>query len=238
MTAATDQVPPAASSMPARPVHWRRLHALGLPGGSVRALLAVAVCAAIWAWLWLRPERDVPRYLQDLMFIIMGHYFASRARAGRGSGGDDSAEEVGPPPLFLPRGTVRLVLVAGFLAVAGMLVYHHRMWVSDPAGNRPRLNPAGVTLLLAIGFLVGVVLGKVRQWWADRRKGRPLPRVVEDIRAIVSLAAAAALLLIVFGLWSPEKGSPAIEEAKRFFANSHIEEVLAAIVGFYFGSRS
>ena len=233
---AGDETLPVASPTP--PPHWRKVHALGLPGGSVRALLAVAVCGAIWVWLWLRPEREVPRYLQDLMFIIMGHYFAARARSGAGPAGAASAEEVGPPPLFLPRGTIRLLLVAGFLAVAGLLVYRHRLWVTDASGRLPRLNPAGVTLLLAIGFLVGVVLGKVRQWWADRRGGKPLPRVVEDVRAVVSLAAAGALLLIVFGLWSPEKGSPALVEVKRFFANSHIEEVLAAVVGFYFGSRS
>jgi hypothetical protein len=95
-----------------------------------------------------------------------------------------------------------------------------------------------VTLLLAVGFLIGVVGGRVRQWWADRRKGVLLPRVVEDVRAVVSLAAAAALLLMVFGLWSPEKGSATLVEVKRFFANSHVEEVLAAVVGFYFGSRS
>ena len=229
---------PASTTAAPRP-HWRKLHALGLPGGSVRAILAVAVCGAIWVWLWLRPDRDVPRYLQDLMFIIMGHYFASRARSGGAAAvGGASSEEVGPPPLFLPRGTIRFLLVAGFLTVTALLVYHQRLWKTDPSGGRPRLNPAGVTLMLAIGFLVGVVLGKLRQWWANRRRGKPLPRVVEDVRAVVSLAAAAALLLIVFGLWSPEKGSPTLVEVKRFFANSHIEEVLAAVVGFYFGSRS
>jgi hypothetical protein len=236
MTVGEEAFPAATTAMP--PLHWRRVHALGLPGGSVRAILAVAVCGAIWVWLWLRPAREVPRYLQDLMFIIMGHYFASRARSGGAAVAGASPEEVGPPPLFLPRGTIRLLLVAGFLTVTGLLIYHQRLWLTDPAVGKPRLNPAGVTLLLAIGFLVGVVLGRVRQWWANRRKGRPLPRVVEDVRAVVSLAAAAALLLIVFGLWSPEKGSATIVEVKRFFANSHIEEVLAALVGFYFGSRS
>jgi uncharacterized membrane protein YfcA len=229
--------PPAIEAHSPAPIHWRRLHALGLPGGSVRAILAVAVCGAIWAWLSLRPEREVPRYLQDLMFIIMGHYFASRARSDRGAAGGAS-QEVGPPPLFLPRGTIRFLLVAGFLTVTGLLIYRHRLWLTDPAVGKARLNPAGVTLLLAIGFLVGVAGGRVRQWWADRRKGVPLPRVVEDVRAIVSLAAAAALLLMVFGLWSPEKGNATLVEIKRFFANSHIEEVLAAVVGFYFGSRS
>src|SRR4051794_32368249 len=65
-------------------VDWRRLHALGLPSGSIRALLALLIFATTWALLVLRPTREVPDYLRDLLFIIMGHYFAARSRAIRG----------------------------------------------------------------------------------------------------------------------------------------------------------
>src|SRR5882724_10592291 len=81
-------------------VDWRRLHALGLPAGSVRALLAVLIFATTWGLLVLKPTQEVPGYLRDLLFIIMGHYFAARRRSG-------PAEEPGPPPLYLPRGSVR-----------------------------------------------------------------------------------------------------------------------------------
>jgi hypothetical protein len=69
---------------------WRRLHALGLPAGSVRALLAVLIFVTTWGLLVVRPNQEVPDYLRDLLFIIMGHFFAARRKSG-------PAEEPGPP---------------------------------------------------------------------------------------------------------------------------------------------
>jgi hypothetical protein len=77
-----------------------------MPGGSVRAVLALMIFGTIWGLLLRRPDREIPDYLRDLLFIILGHYFAVRGRA-------DRTAEAGPPPLFLPTGTVRLVLIAG-----------------------------------------------------------------------------------------------------------------------------
>src|SRR5271154_2166192 len=102
------------TSNPASHIDWRRLHALGLPSGSVRALLAILIFAATWGLLVVRPSQEVPDYLRDLLFIIMGHSFAVRRRAGQ-------AEKIGPPPLYLPRGSVRLLLVLGSLAAAVLL---------------------------------------------------------------------------------------------------------------------
>src|SRR5215831_16185079 len=96
------------------PAEWRRLHAWGLPAGSVRALLALLIFGTTWGLLVLRPSQEVPDSLRDLLFIIMGHYFAARRRT-------EQVEEPGPPPLYLPRGSVRLILVAGCVAVAAWL---------------------------------------------------------------------------------------------------------------------
>ena len=75
------------------PVDWRRLHALGLPSGSIRALLAILVFATVWALLLIRPSEEIPNYLGDLLFIIIGHYFAARRRLVED-------HEPGPPPLY------------------------------------------------------------------------------------------------------------------------------------------
>src|SRR5205814_4470984 len=112
--------------------------------GSVRAMLALIIFGGIWAWLALRPMSEVPPYLQNLMFIIMGHYFAARSR----SGSDGS-----PPPLYLPRGTVRTMLVIGFFAVTGLLFYHQQMYSRDGGFH---FSHSGVTLILVAGFLLGV----------------------------------------------------------------------------------
>ena len=220
--------PVAAPAPPPPKPHWRKLHAFGLPAGSIRALLAVAIFAGIWVWLWWRPDQEVPQYLQNLMFIIMGHYFAARAKASAGP-------EAGPPPLFLPRGSVRLLLVAGFFTVAGLLIYQHRLVVQDPDTAAPRLNHAGVTLILVFGFLLGVVLARVADWFSP--DDRPPPRILEDVRAAVSLGAAVLMLVLMFNLWSvPE--TETLSSAQRFFVKYRVEDVLAAVVGFYFGSRS
>ena len=81
----------STDSRPTSPPDWRRLHALGLPSGSIRALLAVMIFATTWGLLILRPSQDVPDYLSDLLFIIMGHYFASRGRADHGGGAGPAA---------------------------------------------------------------------------------------------------------------------------------------------------
>ena len=210
------------TTRPASPDEIRRFvkthYAFGLPSGSVRALLALCIFGGIWGWMWIRPDVEVPSYLRDLMFIIMGHYFAARKEA---------AVEVGPSPLYLPRGTVRSLLLLGFAALAGGLIYQHRLAAKDD--GHLRLSHAGVTLILIAGFMLGVLMTKLTH------KG--IPRYIEDLRAAVSLAAGVALLLLVFGLVHlPDTGS--MHDFQRWALHYRVEDVLAAVVGFYFGSRS
>ena len=131
----------AEASQSRPPLDWRRLHALGLPSGSVRALLAILIFAAAWVLLILKPSQEVPDYLRDLLFIIMGHYFAARRVADRGP-------DAGPPPLYLPNGSVRFVIVIGCVAVAGVLFRRGQL-------TTLKENQGVVTLLLIGGFLSG-----------------------------------------------------------------------------------
>jgi hypothetical protein len=210
-------------------VDWRKLHALGLPAGSIRALLAVMVFATVWGLLLINPSREVPDYLSDLMFVIMGHYFASRKR---GTVAEGLGEEPGPPPLFLPRGSVRLLLVAGSAAVAVMLY-------RNGALTRVDRNPGVTTLILVGGFLVGFVLNILTAWWRARVKRRH--RFVEDVQAMVAMAAGVMLLALVWNRLYPVV--PADRADALFGHWAHLgrfgpEHILAAGVGFYFGSRS
>jgi hypothetical protein len=213
------------SPAPQRPIHWRKLHAFGLPGGSVRAVLALMIFGTIWGLLLRRPDQEVPGSLRDLLFIIMGHYFAVRGRA-------DQAPEPGPPPLFLPTGSVRLVLIAGFVGVAVVL---YRQGQFLPIGS----HPGAVTLILVGGFLLGVVMRKVAAWWQGR--GSRVPRFIEDLRAAVALIAAAVLILLVWNRFFPFLPKPrpgAFQNARLEFGPYGLEHLSAAVVGFYFGSRS
>jgi hypothetical protein len=194
-------------------------YALGLPNGSVRALLAVLAFGGIWVWMWMRPDEEVPRYLRDLMFIIMGHYFAARRR---------ETPQVGPPPLYLPRGTVRMLLLGGFALVAGMLLMQHRMLVKE--NDAVRLSHASVTLILVAGFLLGVVF--------SRFSTGNTPRWVEDLRAILSVTAGVALLVLVFGFVETRSDSESAKQFRAWAMHYKLHDILAAVVGFYFGSRS
>ncbi len=208
---------------------WRKMHALGLPAGSVRALLAVVVFATVWGLLLLRPGQEIPDYLSDLMFVILGHYFATRKRSGLVA---EASELPGPPPLYLPRGTIRLLLALGSIAVAGVLY-------ERGAFMRMDRNPGVATLLLVGGFLLGVLLNAAVAWWRARvKRGH---RAVEDFQALISLAAGAALTALVWNQFFPVV--PADELRALFQSWTHMgrlgpEHVLAAVIGLYFGSRS
>ena len=203
-------------------IDWKHLHAFGWPAGSVRALMALLVFGTIWALLVLRPDHEIPEYLRDLLFIILGHYFAVRSRPAA------TDEEPGPPPLFLPRGSVRLLLIAGFVGAAVLLQRKERLFQIEQ-------NPAVVTLVLAFGFLLGVVLRQLGAWWTG---GRRAPRVVEDARAFVSLSAAVVLTVVVWDQFLP--GSPhwGLSEIRLGLGRLGPAHLLSALVGFYFGARS
>ncbi len=211
------------------PIDWRSMHALGLPAGSIRALLAVLVFGTVWGMLLVRPSQEVPDYLSDLMFVIMGHYFATRKRsAAIGVSGD----EPGPPPLFLPRGSIRLVLAAGSTAVAAVL-YQRGVFA------RIDRNPGVTTLLLIGGFLFGVILNTVVGWWRARvNRGH---RSIEDVQALVAVAAGLVLVALVWNRLIPIV--PPADVDAVFKGWGHLgrlgpEHLLAAVIGFYYGSRS
>jgi hypothetical protein len=215
----------ATSSEPKPPADWRHVHAYGLPEGSVRALMALLIFGTLWGSLILRPDREIPESLRDLLFIVLGHYFAVRKRTA-------ATEPGGPPPLYLPRGTIRLLLIAGFVAVTVVLFRHGQL-------THVRANPGVLTLVLVSGFLLGVVVQKLASWWSGA--GRRVPRVVEDVRATVSLVAAVLLAVLVWDQLVPFLPAEIVKAFRVLdfgMGRYGPEHVLAAVVGFYFGSRS
>ena len=191
---------------------WRRLHALGLPSGSVRALLALAVVGTVCGLLLQAPERALPEHLESLLVVVLGHYFAARGQAPVDPAG-------GPGPLYLPRGSVRLLLVLGLLGVG----------VAVTRQGELQAHRGLFTLVLVFGFLLGLLLTRVAGWFQRRIRGHS--RWFEDLRAILGLAAVGVLALHAFlgVLPGPEQVS---------FGSLGLEQGLAGLVGFYFGSRS
>ena len=223
MTPAAGRPESRTRSQAASPLDWRRLYAFGWPEGSVRALMALIVFGCLWCFLVLHPDQEVPEYLRDLLFIILGHYFAVRSR-------QPTSTEAGPPPLYLPRGSVRVILVAGFVVTAVLLYRQGRLLEIGK-------NPAVVTLFLAAGFILGVVAHQV---WVRLTGGRRrLPRILEDIRALVSLAATIFLVVLIWDQFAPQPFQWGLDKINLGLGGKlGLPHVAAAIVGFYFGSRS
>lgn len=208
----TTPTPPA---VPAR-------HALGLPAGSVRALLTIMVLGIVWALMLLPEERAVPipLYLYYLMFLVLGHFFAAH---GHSIGGASAA---GRSPLYLPRGTLRLAIVAGFVGVVAYLTYLGR----DLSKIQPSLADQPFLPVVLLGtFFLGVLVKRMVQLTTGGE-----PYWFQDIQAWVALLAMLGLgaEVIIQAIINPT-----LAEDKQL----HLPEwqtILTGIVGFYFGARS
>jgi hypothetical protein len=202
--------------------HWSEQYAFGLPAGSIRALLALAVIGSAAALIALHPSVPVSEAFRDLSFLILGGYFAHRRTA-------HEPEQTGPSPLFLPRGCVRFLLALAVLAVIGVMLQHH-----EPL--RPHDNPALYPLIIMIGFLLGVVSRLYTGWLL--RHGRHPKRIWADVRA--SIALLAAVMLVMFAWNDTYQFLPKPREGGMKFpiTDAGMRHTLGAIVAFYFGSRS
>lgn len=210
---------------------------LGLPAGSVRALLALMVVGLICAILSLPPDRQVqvPVYLYYLLFLILGAYFAGRASvpASRGEWA----------PLYLPRGSLRFLMVVAFAAVVGYGYYKYRDVISarlvpDVGSAAPDLkDPLSTSqpympLIILGAFFLGIILSRISHVILAGPTG--LPAWYQDVQAwvallaLLGLAAEVIILLII---------NPTLEPEKQLKL-PHWQSILAAIVAFYFGARS
>jgi len=166
---------------------------LGLPTGSVRALLTLT-CVAV---VVVNTARGTPMDLfwVEALLISMAHYFTSRRFVSLPPATIRQLENEGvlereSQPLFLPKGSIRLLIIASFV---GLAVYLYQ-------NNRPLLHsPQVITLLALVGayFLGAIVrtltgaLHRIRSrppshWWADARA-----LIVLGVMAIVAIPELA-----------------------------------------------
>jgi hypothetical protein len=109
---------------------------LFLPRGSIRASSAIAMAAS--RWVMVASKLDVPNSLLGLLLTIVGYYFGFRIKAASPCRVRDMSRQV-DPPLFLPGGAVRFILMIGFVASALYLLARWRAcWhsCSSPARTR------------------------------------------------------------------------------------------------------
>lgn len=195
-------------------------HPLGLPPGSVRGILALGITGLFCFHLLQPGDHDgrVPLYLHALLPMILV-YFAVLGKS------HSQAGAMFPAPLWLPRGTIRLLVLVGLIAPVAFLLY------SDPQTLRHRMVPAAEELkhwpetlsALLGGFLLGYV-ARLGPW-----RNRP---AFQDVIAWVSLLA---LVLFVVEVLIEVIIQPGL--TKRLDPVT-LRAILTAIVAFYFGVRS
>ncbi len=219
---------------PSAPRPYRR-HALGLPAGSIRALLAFMVLAVLWLLALFANRAPGERYavdnpvplafiyLQYVMILILAHFFAAH---GNTIGRNVSQHS----PLGLPSGSVRFLLLAGYIGLIVWLVSHHRTF--EQAAEGTLLLP----LVLVSGFFVGFLVTKLV---LATSPGGQLPFWFQDVQAWFALLAGIGLTIItiVYVFMLPSIEDPSIRDSVRS-GMPVIETIVAAIVGFYFGARS
>jgi hypothetical protein len=200
-----------------------------MPAGSIRALLALGILGLLWL-IVLRPAQTVDGqvvrgkvplvffYLNMLMILVLVHFFTAH---GKTIGSSVSRRS----PLGLPRGCVRFILIVGYLGLAYFL-YKTGAEFEMPQSTEYALP----TALLLTGYLVGHIISGIM----TRLGGGVLPPWYQDLEAWIALLAVVGLGIIVIVRLLINTTLPMEDRLDIQL----LETILAAIVGFYFGSRS
>jgi hypothetical protein len=194
-------------------------HPLGLPPGSVRAILAIVIALMWWTYLvYPPPDVKVPPYLYCLAILVFVFFAAHRNTIAPEGTKHHS-------PLYLPRGTFRILIVVGTIGVLAWAFYSNQEAVLN------RLRPTekqmegwpDLTLSLVGGFVLGWLFGngpwRKTAWY-------------QDVQAWLSIVAVLALMgTVIYDL--------VIQGKKEHSPDMLIWDcVLVGILSLYYGARS
>src|SRR5690348_17062374 len=111
-------------------------HPLGLPQGSVRAVLSLTIVGLFWLLLLLPADIDVkiPPYLYFLLGLIL-LFFASHGHSIAPQGTTHRS------PLGLPRGSIRGIILIGTVAVVAWCIHSDReLLIARLTPSAPQLS--------------------------------------------------------------------------------------------------
>lgn len=185
---------------------------LGLPAGSVRAIIALAIAGTFIIHLL----RGVPVPLCVFFLLALVPPFFTAHGTTIGQPGDKS-------PLYLPKGSIRLLITIACLAAIGYQLFITDFKLEILAPEAASLKDWPHYLLSLVGGLFcGMVLGKGpwRNWNA-----------FQDLQAWISIVALFALLIeMVIEVINVK--TPLLVDRQLW------NTALIAVLSFYFASRS
>lgn len=195
---------------------------LGLPPGSVRALLTIVLLGVVCVRT-ARGEGD-DAFWNDTLLILLAHYYSARGMIRLSPDAIKKLQADGAlpkerNPLFLPKGFVRLLIAGGIVGV-GVYLFRSGAFENVRVDDLSSLAPYEALIVVSI-YLLGVLMGGVGRWIAriTRKPARPL---WGDAKAVLALSAVLVTGIAYFS--GSALPSPA-------------EKAALAFVLFYFGSR-
>jgi hypothetical protein len=195
------------------PKYWPPL---GLPVGSVRAILTLFIVSIVTLSVARGSKLDL--VWTETLMIALAHYFTSRrfvslppevlARIQK-----EGVLEREGNPLYLPRHSIRLLIIGAFVALGVFLYRQGRLW-----------EPRAVSLLgIVAAYALGAIVRNIGTWLGSR-SGRQTSAWWGDLKAIVVLVAVAVA------------GVPELISMPELLPPM-THNIALALMLFYFGSR-
>lgn len=194
---------------------------LGIPRGSIRALLTILVVGFIV--MQTAEKRPIGLLWSETLMIMLAHYFTSRRFVELPRELREQLEAEGKipqdaNPLYLPRHSIRGLIV---LAFAGLGWYLYSQGRLLDQGSLTILGPVAGYFL---GILAKVVVGLFRKegavkpanWW-------------DDLKALTTLLIVAATIAVEVANYG--------DRLPWGLTQEQLESTMLTLVLFYFGSR-
>ncbi len=194
-------------------------HPLGLPPGSVRAILALGIAIQFWIYLF-STTTHIPLFVFFLLALVPPFFAAHGTTISPNAATGTMAN-----PLYLPKGTFRFLI---FLGTIALVVYQYYVSPEDllrkisPAADKLHEWPYLLLSLLG-GLTLGFVIGK-GPW-----RGSPY---FQDIQAWLSLLALLAFVVELLIDFVIRPAADPLGDRLVWHA------ILVGILAFYFSSRS
>ncbi len=156
---------------------------LGLPVGSVRAILTLFVVVIVC--MSVARGHDLDLIWTETLLIALAHYFTSRRFVSLPPDVLKKIQEQGlieqdKHPLFLPRHSIRFLILAAFVGLGVFLYKEKRIW-----------EPRAVSLLgIVAAYVIGAFFRHMGSWLGSRTGRRPSSGW-GDLKAIIVLLAVA-----------------------------------------------